>query len=100
MGQLFFDQYSILHFAAGIIAYFWGLNFSTWFALNVLYEFIENTEMGMKFINKIKMWPGGKYKSDSIINSAGDVLSASLGWYLAYKLDEFGDKKGWLQKKN
>ena len=36
--MLFIDQYSYLHFASGIIAYFWGVKLKLWIILHVLYE--------------------------------------------------------------
>ena len=35
------DQYTYLHFAVGIIVYFWGLSFTSWFIIHSLYEYIE-----------------------------------------------------------
>ena len=58
---------------------FFLANFST-----VLFEYLENTENGMYFINKIKLWPGGKEKSDYMINRIGDQFYASIGWIIAY----------------
>jgi len=50
----------------------------------------------MDLINKyIVFWPGGKSKSDSIINNIGDTFSATLGWLSAYYLDKLGNKYGW-----
>jgi hypothetical protein len=36
----------------------------------------------------IVFWPGGKPKSDSIINSVGDTFGAIIGWLSAYYLDK------------
>jgi len=84
MGTTLFDNYSLLHFAAGIVAYFWGLGFWSWTALHALFELVENTEFGMASINRyIKAWPGGKPFADAPINSLGDVIAGSLGWLLA-----------------
>jgi electron transfer flavoprotein alpha/beta subunit len=84
MGQSWFDEYSLLHFASGIVAFFWGLTFSTWFVLHALFEIVENTDIGRKFINEhITMWPGGKPSADSSSNMIGDQASAMLGWWCA-----------------
>jgi hypothetical protein len=80
MGIYFTDQYSLLHFATGIVVYFWGLSFINWNILHFIFEYTENTVMGMKLINKITIWPGGKEKADSFINNVGDQFYASLGW--------------------
>ena len=94
MGTNLIDQYSLLHFATGIIAYFWGLNFYQWFYIHLLFELIENTNIGMYIINKYfkDIWPGGKPKSDSFINSIGDTIFSILGWFLAYYIDYIGAK--------
>jgi hypothetical protein len=53
--------------------------------------------MGMNIINKyIVFWPGGKPKSDSIINSVGDTFGAIIGWLSAYYLDKNGNKYDYL----
>jgi hypothetical protein len=84
MGIRFSDKYSLLHFATGIIAYYWSVPFMAWFIIHLLYEYLENTTNGMFLINKISMWPGGKERADSIINSIGDQFYGLLGYALAY----------------
>ncbi len=84
MGIYFTDKFSLLHFATGIIVYYWNVSFLYWFIIHFLFEYIENTENGMYFINKIKLWPGGKEKSDYMINRLGDQFYASIGWIIAY----------------
>ena len=61
MGKYLFDQYTYLHFATGIIAYFWGVDLVTWTVIHILFELVENTVVGMKIINDyMPFWPGGK----------------------------------------
>ena len=84
MGFEFTDRYSLLHFASGIIAYYWGISFATWFVIHLLYEYLENTKQGMKIINKIKLWPGGKEKADTILNRIGDQFYGLLGWLFTF----------------
>jgi hypothetical protein len=84
MGFQFTDKYSLLHFATGIIAYYWGISFTFWFIIHLLYEYLENTKQCMKIINKIKLWPGGKEKADTILNSIGDQFYGLLGWLFAF----------------
>jgi hypothetical protein len=84
MGFQFTDKYSLLHFATGIIAYYWGISFTFWFIIHLLYEYLENTKQGMKIINKIKLWPGGKEKADTILNSIGDQFYGLLGWLFTF----------------
>lgn len=80
MGTEFTDKYSLLHFATGIIAYYWGVPIILWFVVHLLYEYLENTAPAMKIINKIKMWPGGKDHADTTLNSVGDQFYGLLGW--------------------
>jgi hypothetical protein len=84
MGVLFTDQYSLLHFAVGIVVYYWDVSFITWFIVHLLYEYVENTEYGMRWINQFSRWPGGKEYADSMVNRLGDQFYAMLGWYVAY----------------
>ena len=59
MGLYMFDQYSFLHFAVGIIAYFWAIGWKRLLIVHTLFEFLENTQMGMYFINHyLPFWPG------------------------------------------
>jgi hypothetical protein len=97
MGTRFFDQYSILHFATGIIAYFWGLSLIVWIIIHAIFEILENTKTGMYLINNyITCWPGGKPYSDWAINShIGDNIFSILGWLTAYYIDQIGSKFGW-----
>lgn len=87
MGTHFSDKYSLLHFAVGIIAYFWNISFVVWFLLHMIYELVENTQFAMKIINNFPYWPGGKEKADSKLNSLGDQFYGMIGWILAYLVD-------------
>ena len=84
MGTYFTDKFSLLHFAVGIIVYYWNMSFILWFILHMIFEYVENTKYGMNIINKFVYWPGGKEKPDSLINSLGDQFYALLGWGSAY----------------
>ena len=95
MGKFTFDQFTYLHFASGIIAYFWGLPIYVWFILHTIFEVLENSKFGIKLINKIFFWPGGKPKADSFINSVGDTIGGMIGWGSAYLVDNIGNKYGW-----
>tara|TARA_B110000908_G_scaffold12629_1_gene14717 strand:+ start:9110 stop:9268 length:159 start_codon:yes stop_codon:yes gene_type:complete len=45
---------------------------------------VENSDVGMNFINKrLLFWPGGKDSRDSLTNSTGDTIGAMLGWLSA-----------------
>ena len=96
MGYQLFDQYTYLHFAVGIVVYFWNISLLNFLILHTIFEILENTQMGLNIINKyIVFWPGGKEKSDTIINSVGDTFGALLGWLSAYYLDKLGNNYKW-----
>jgi hypothetical protein len=86
MGIYFTDRYSLLHFATGIVAYYWDISFAMWFMVHAIFEYIENTSPGMRLIRKIKLWPGGKERADNMRNRAGDQFYGALGWIFAYFL--------------
>ena len=100
MGTQTFDQFALLHFATGIIFYFFGVSFWKWFWIHLSFEMLENMEFGMKIINDYlgNVWPGGKNYSDSYNNRLGDQISAMIGWYVAYLLDDYGSEHGWFGK--
>lgn len=89
MGIYFTDKYSLLHFAVGIIIYYWNVSFISWFIVHLIYEIIENTEIGMYYIRKVKLWPGGKLYSDSLVNSVGDQFYSVLGWVFASFINSY-----------
>ena len=96
MGVYFIDQYSLLHFSAGVIVYFFGIDFGTWYILHMLFEILENTDSGVKFIDKkLTFWPGGKKSPDTLINSIGDQFFAMLGFIIAIMLNNYGKKHNW-----
>ena len=96
MGNQILDQYSLLHFATGVVAYFWGVPALFWFLGHAAFELGENTEVGMKFINQtLTWWPGGKPRADSPINIVGDNIAAMCGWFTASYVDDFGKSRGW-----
>lgn len=98
MGNKFLDQYTYLHFATGIVAYFFGISIKNWIIIHILFEIIENTKFGMKMINMFPYWPGGKKYSDTLNNMIGDTIGSILGWYSAKLLDELGNKYGLYSK--
>ncbi len=87
MGTTFTDKYSLLHFAVGIVAYYWDVSFVMVMVLHTLFEWLENTSAGMWFINTyIKAWPGGKPVADSFINSVGDTVWTAVGWGISHAI--------------
>jgi len=103
MGCYFFDQYSILHFSVGVVMYFWNISFVTALILHIIFEIIENTKIGMNFINKYFIhpgyfsWPGGKNYSDSLINSIGDNVFFILGYIISYYADIYAVNNNWTR---
>ena len=95
MGKRFLDQYSLLHFASGVVAYFWGVPMKWWILAHLTFELSENTVVGMKFINNLAWWPGGKPHADSFVNIVGDNVTAFAGWWIASKLDQEGKRRKW-----
>ena len=85
MGTKFMDQYSLLHFAVGIISRYWNISFVWLLISHTIFEFVENTTQGMYFINTwIPFWPGGKSHPDSVVNRVGDTVFAGAGWITAH----------------
>ena len=103
MGYRLLDQYSLLHFATGIVLYFWNIPFVAALAGHMLFEFVENTKAGMNFINTYFIhpgyfsWPGGKNQADSALNQFGDNLTFAVGWLIAAYVDVTGMKRGWFE---
>ena len=94
MGQYAFDQFSLLHFASGIVAYFWGISALTIFVLHVVFELVENTSHGIYFINTyIPFWPGGKPKADSLLNMITDNAFSLFGWFVSRYADSLSLEK-------
>lgn len=96
MGKQILDQFSLLHVAVGVVAYFWGVPF--WLALgfHIAFEIVENTAWGISFINNwLTVWPGGKPYADSVVNLISDNVTFAGGWLAAAWLDGVGDERGW-----
>ena len=88
MGFNAFDQYSLLHFSMGVVAYFWSISLFVLIVIHIVFEYVENTQWGMNIINTyFTMWPGGKPYPDSMLNQASDVIFSAIGWLIAYYLD-------------
>jgi len=92
MGLRPVDQYTLLHFAVGIIIYFFGMPLSTWMIIHTLFEILENTHPGVLALRKIYFWPGGKPHPDSLSNSFWDTIASLLGWLLGSVIDDLGKK--------
>jgi len=93
MGLYFFDQYSLLHFCVGVVVYFLGIDFWTWFFIHLLFEIIENTPNGIYFIQTyLHWWPGKKLFPDSNLNKISDQFFGVSGWIFAFYFDKYGTK--------
>ena len=95
-----FDNYTYLHFAAGIIAYYWGFTLLEWTVFHLFLDIFERTDFGKKVLHFfIRIWPG---RDDNLLESYynvfGDSASAVLGWLSAYLLDIMLQKIGLYQK--
>lgn len=86
MGTDWLDEYTPLHFAVGVICYYWGVSLVTLTLLHILFELVENTEKGMAFIRSFPLWPGGKSHADSWNNQVSDTLASAAGWIACSKL--------------
>lgn len=86
MGRNWIDQFSLLHFSIGVVAQFLGIPIVWWIIITIVFELVENSSWGVKFINeKLSwFWPGGKDGSDAAINQVTDVIFGILGWVIAY----------------
>ena len=99
MGKQTFDQYTYLHFAVGVVTYYWGFKLRDVFLMHTIFELFENTPFGMSIINNhLTIWPGGKPQPDSMLNIIGDTLGFLVGWISAYYLDIIGSKYNWYFK--
>ena len=93
MGFRFMDQFSYLHFAVGIISYFWGINLKIAIIVHTIFEISENTSHGMHLINNyLPFWPGKKPTRDSYINILGDTFFFIIGWISAKLIDTYSIK--------
>lgn len=104
MGYLIADQFTLLHFAVGIIAYFWYFRFWTAFGFHFAFELFENTSVGMALVNKyfpkggLFRWPGDKVAPDSWLNFIGDNGAFAVGYIISKLLDEASNRQGWYYK--
>ena len=74
------DQYSLFHFAIGIIFYFFGISLPFLLLKYTIFIILENTKNGIKFMNKyMKFWPDKK--KDDVIGSIRNLFLAFFGWY-------------------
>jgi hypothetical protein len=105
MGGALLDQYSLLHGAVGVVAYFWQIPFVWAILIHALFEWVENTETGMALINRVFVrdgafgWPGAKRAADSVVNRVGDTASFAVGWGVAWGVDWMGGAQHWVGRR-
>jgi hypothetical protein len=99
--QSLFDIYSFTHISHGILLFYIlyyihgskTYNSMIYIALcyEILWELIENTPL---IINRYRRASNisRNYPGDSIINSIGDILSMSIGFYLCWYYPSYGYK--------
>ena len=88
MGIDLIDKFTYLHWSVGVSAYFVGFRpAALFFLLHCLFEAAENTETGMRLLDRIPVWPGGKTEPDTLLNIVGDTIAAMGGWASARALD-------------
>jgi hypothetical protein len=104
MGDGMFDQYSLLHVAVAILAYFWQVPLWVGLVAHTAFELFENSAWGVWAINRWFVgagplsWPGRKDSTDTWMNQVGDTVSFVAGWLLAAWLDSVGTAQGWHRK--
>ena len=86
MGKNFCDKFSTLHLISGMIAHHVGISLTHAIVIHTLFELTENTPTGRKFLQNIKVWPGGKDSADTLENMVGDTAFFVLGFCLKKKL--------------
>ena len=96
MGKSILNRYTILHFSVGMIWRYIGFDLLSLLIIHAIFEIVENTTIGMGFINNyFKLWPGGKTHADSKINSISDIVISLLGWMIADKFIIYSNI-GWV----
>ena len=96
--QHLFDPYSFTHMLHGVV-FFWLLALCvprlpvSWrlfgaVAIEAAWELLENSNMVIQRYRSATISLG--YEGDSIANSLGDVVSCSLGFFLAFRLGLWG----------
>ena len=85
----YFDQFSCLHLASGITAYFWGLSLKKWIFYHIAFSIFENSSLGISLSKKyLSNFRAYKMGPDSLKNLIGDTIGALLGWLLAYSMEQ------------
>lgn len=84
------DQYSYLHFASGVTAYFVGIKLRNWILLHLAVDLIENSGWGIKIIKRYLYFiKQPRLGPDPPLNIIADNIFAIIGWYSAKYLDRY-----------
>ena len=90
------DQYSYLHFASGVTAYFVGFRLKTWFIIHLGVDLLENSPPGIYLIKKyLYYFWRPREGSDPAWNIVADNVLALVGWISAYYLETWCHERGY-----
>lgn len=102
VSEHFLDPYSLTHVIHGYIFYYVGgdhfkempgLGFGFSLGVETLWEVFENSDL---IINRYRETSGTsrQYEGDSVLNSVGDLLATSVGYWIAAIMD--ANQMGWV----
>jgi hypothetical protein len=90
-GDALFSQYSLLHFAMGLIIFFTKVPLLLATLAYTAFLLVHHSEEGSRFMSKfVPMWPGGK-RSEDYLPILGDILAFDAGWLAASAADCWHD---------
>lgn len=90
------DQFSYLHFASGITAYFFGFKLKNWMLLHLAFDIFDNSNWGIQFVQKyVSFLKQPRYGSDPPLNIIVDNIISVLGWVSAYYLVQYCTDRGY-----
>jgi hypothetical protein len=99
--QALLDQYSLLHFAVGVLLFFGRFSFLLATLTHATFSLLYNNDAGYSFIKRYAAWWPGSKRADSYYNMLGDNLSFNAGWLVASVCDSWlatGDaKREWYE---
>ena len=85
MDQNAFDEYSIIHFSIGLLAYQSGFSFITLVIFYSIFKIFGNTSFGINIIDKyVSPIFGYKLFPESYKNIISDLGICLFGWFLGY----------------
>ena len=87
MDQPLFDQYSLIHFAVGVLLFFARISFVLATLTHATISLLYNNETGYEAIRRFAFWWPGSKRPDSAFNIVGDNISFMSGWLFASAVD-------------